>query len=388
MRLLICRLLQPLTRSRVAATRSLDCLALPGHRCSEWCNVRGAGAGHVPTINTGLPSVVDAFYWIKTPGESDGCTRILPRTSLGVGEGIGKGIGNGVEEGGGEASTRLVSSGLTCPRFDVSCESLGSIGGRSSEPRAPEAGGWFNYQARELARHSSLRLDAPGALNSMYGLQAPPSEPPASRPRPPPIPALSLAHNESIEASIEAGTAASVGDVTLLTLPPPPPSSQQSSLTPAMQQQLTHQADPTQASSVPSSAGLVGSSQWSTAAALAAALSASILCLFAVYIFIGRVRGCGQRSQAVKAAPGLEMASRARRSRLPMKDHDEAQDVVMEEEEAARQELGDDQEQGKHELLEARGLHPTASKNQPVRKKMSKGTQVRVSDADGDGDLD
>ena len=38
--------------------------------CSNWCNVRGAGVGHLPTANTSLPSVVDAIYWLKTPGDS------------------------------------------------------------------------------------------------------------------------------------------------------------------------------------------------------------------------------------------------------------------------------------------------------------------------------
>ena len=47
-------------------------------RCAGWCNSRHAGAGHVPSMNTGLPDVVDAFWWLKTPGESRGCTRLLP----------------------------------------------------------------------------------------------------------------------------------------------------------------------------------------------------------------------------------------------------------------------------------------------------------------------
>ena len=34
--------------------------------CSGWCNLRGAGLGNVPTMNTGAPDVVDAFFWIKT----------------------------------------------------------------------------------------------------------------------------------------------------------------------------------------------------------------------------------------------------------------------------------------------------------------------------------
>lgn len=32
---------------------------------------------HVPTTDTPSP-LVDAFMWLKTPGESDGCTQDLP----------------------------------------------------------------------------------------------------------------------------------------------------------------------------------------------------------------------------------------------------------------------------------------------------------------------
>ena len=46
--------------------------------CSNWCNIRNAGTGHASSINTGLPDLIDAYYWLKPPGESDGCTEILP----------------------------------------------------------------------------------------------------------------------------------------------------------------------------------------------------------------------------------------------------------------------------------------------------------------------
>lgn len=41
--------------------------------CANWCNIRGAGAGWLPTTNTNNPTI-DAFHWLKTPGECDGCT--------------------------------------------------------------------------------------------------------------------------------------------------------------------------------------------------------------------------------------------------------------------------------------------------------------------------
>jgi len=45
--------------------------------CANWCNPRNMGAGAIPTTSTGN-EMVDAFFWLKTPGESDGCTQELP----------------------------------------------------------------------------------------------------------------------------------------------------------------------------------------------------------------------------------------------------------------------------------------------------------------------
>lgn len=49
---------------------------IPGHPASDsatqdWCNPPDRGLGLRPTANTGLP-LVDAYLWIKIPGESDG----------------------------------------------------------------------------------------------------------------------------------------------------------------------------------------------------------------------------------------------------------------------------------------------------------------------------
>eukprot|EP00930_Biecheleria_cincta_P063537 TRINITY_DN4907_c0_g1_i3.p1 TRINITY_DN4907_c0_g1~~TRINITY_DN4907_c0_g1_i3.p1 ORF type:complete len:502 (+),score=93.06 TRINITY_DN4907_c0_g1_i3:133-1638(+) len=88
--------------------------------CANWCNIRGAGAGKPSTTNTAEPAIIDAYFWLKTPGESDGCTATLP-------------------------------SGEVCPRFDSDCQSIDSIGSAVGEPRAPEAGRWFDYQVKQLA---------------------------------------------------------------------------------------------------------------------------------------------------------------------------------------------------------------------------------------------
>ena len=44
----------------------------------EWCNAPNQARGHAPTTDTGLP-LVDAFLWIKTPGQSDGTCNRGPR---------------------------------------------------------------------------------------------------------------------------------------------------------------------------------------------------------------------------------------------------------------------------------------------------------------------
>jgi len=92
--------------------------------CAHWCNARGAGAGVASTTNTAA-HFVDAYFWLKTPGESDGCTQILP-------------------------------SGAACPRFDSDCASPDSLGSVHGEPRAPEAGHWFDYQVKQLAEFAHL----------------------------------------------------------------------------------------------------------------------------------------------------------------------------------------------------------------------------------------
>ena len=95
-------------------------------QCKNWCNIRDAGVGHVATTATANPDVVDAYFWLKTPGESDGCTQVLPDDS-------------------------------SCPRFDSDCASADSIGSRDGEPRAPEAGQWFDYQIKQLAENARLQ---------------------------------------------------------------------------------------------------------------------------------------------------------------------------------------------------------------------------------------
>jgi len=94
-------------------------------KCNSWCNPRGSGAGVRSTADVTNRSLVDAYFWLKTPGESDGCTQTLP-------------------EGG------------TCPRFDADCGAGDALGSRAGEPRSPEAGRWFDYQVKELAKNANF----------------------------------------------------------------------------------------------------------------------------------------------------------------------------------------------------------------------------------------
>jgi len=103
--------------------------------CANWCNIRGAGVGLLPNTATGNTTIVDAYFWLKTPGESDGCTQTLP------------------------SGDDPYSPGDLCARYDSMCGSVDSIGSQSGEPYAPEAGSWFDYQVKQLASNAHMSAD-------------------------------------------------------------------------------------------------------------------------------------------------------------------------------------------------------------------------------------
>jgi cellulose 1,4-beta-cellobiosidase len=78
---------------------------------SAWCNVRGAGLGERPRAVTN-EQPVDAYFWIKPPGESDGV------------------------------------SDPTQPRFDANCRS------DDAAANAPQAGEWFREYFIDLVRNA------------------------------------------------------------------------------------------------------------------------------------------------------------------------------------------------------------------------------------------
>lgn len=81
---------------------------------SSWCNIKGAGLGPRPQASP-IP-MVDAYVWVKPPGESDGTTD--------------------------EKS----------PRFDTGCKSADSM------PNAPEGGQWFAEHFVEMVRNAEPKL--------------------------------------------------------------------------------------------------------------------------------------------------------------------------------------------------------------------------------------
>jgi len=115
--------------------------------CANWCNPRNMAAGLLPTTSTGS-ALVDALFWLKTPGESDGCTQTLP-------------------------------DGSACARFDTMCASSDSIGSSAGEPRSPEAGHWFDYQVKQLAAN---------AVDTNWPAPQPPAPTPPSPTPPSPTP--------------------------------------------------------------------------------------------------------------------------------------------------------------------------------------------------------
>mmetsp|Transcript_6025 Transcript_6025/g.19322 ORF Transcript_6025/g.19322 Transcript_6025/m.19322 type:complete len:886 (+) Transcript_6025:78-2735(+) len=143
--------------------------------CAHWCNVRGAGAGVASTASTAAPAVADAYFWLKTPGESDGCSQILP-------------------------------NGQKCPRFDAKCASVDSLGSKSGEVAAPEAGMWFDFQVKQLAEYA--HFDPPSVKSEG-------SCPASTNPAPPVVPTMvspqSSSSSSSTVATGGAGSPSSAG---------------------------------------------------------------------------------------------------------------------------------------------------------------------------------
>jgi cellulose 1,4-beta-cellobiosidase len=84
------------------------------HLWGSWCNVQGAGLGERPVADP--QSGIDAYYWVKPPGESDG------------------------------------TSDSSAPRFDPFCANV------DATANAPQAGTWFHSSFLNLVKNANPPL--------------------------------------------------------------------------------------------------------------------------------------------------------------------------------------------------------------------------------------
>ena len=77
----------------------------------------------MPTADTALPTMVDALFWIKPPGESDGCS----------------------------GNTTLCP---TCINGDKMCAASDALGTQAGEQCPPEAGDWYDFEVKQLAQNA------------------------------------------------------------------------------------------------------------------------------------------------------------------------------------------------------------------------------------------
>ena len=94
-----------------------------------WCNQNGAGIGARPTSNTGITGV-DAFVWVKPPGESDGVS-----------------------------DPGIIDPDDPAKGFDAMCDPdaqnrYNSAFGTNALPNAPHAGRWFPAQFAMLVQNA------------------------------------------------------------------------------------------------------------------------------------------------------------------------------------------------------------------------------------------
>lgn len=98
----------------------------------SWCNPPGRGLGLRPTTNTGV-SLLDAYLWVKTPGQSDGTCDAA---------------------GGTRAWNYTAYTQAGWPTAAATQAIFDPLWGLND----PAAGAWFPQQALDLARHANPSL--------------------------------------------------------------------------------------------------------------------------------------------------------------------------------------------------------------------------------------
>mgnify|MGYP003335084514 CR=1 FL=1 len=144
--------------------------------CKVWCNVNNALLGKFPTSNTEIDSI-DAYFWLKTPGESDGCINREVQQQCDNSDGFG--------------------DANSCIRYDTNCGThKQNIGYFKNQPCPPEAGKWFTYQMQMLAgaKNPKQCSDTPSPTDTPTPAPTDtptpaPTDPPTPAPTDPPTPA-------------------------------------------------------------------------------------------------------------------------------------------------------------------------------------------------------
>jgi cellulose 1,4-beta-cellobiosidase len=113
------------------ATTSVDTYVNGGRidrrfHAGNWCNQAGAGLGERPRANPELG--IDAYVWVKPPGESDGSSSLVPNNE-------GKGFDR-----------------MCDPTYTGNARNGNSMSG--ALPNAPISGAWFSAQFQELMRNA------------------------------------------------------------------------------------------------------------------------------------------------------------------------------------------------------------------------------------------
>merc|ERR1712028_296645 len=95
---------------------------------------------------------------------------------------------------GSDGCTEELPDGSSCPRYDTMCGSADSIGSQSGEPRAPEAGAWFDFQVKQLATNAvDTNWPVPVPVPSPSPPAPSPPSPSPPSPSPNPCPGGSMA---------------------------------------------------------------------------------------------------------------------------------------------------------------------------------------------------
>jgi cellulose 1,4-beta-cellobiosidase len=96
----------------------------------NWCNQSGAGLGERPRATPAAG--IDAYVWIKPPGESDGSSSLIPTGPNNPG---GKGY-----------------DGMCDPAYTGNGRNGNSMSG--ALPNAPISGAWFSAQFQQLMQNA------------------------------------------------------------------------------------------------------------------------------------------------------------------------------------------------------------------------------------------